>query len=693
MPNLTILTHPMIPGIDAPSVARTGYPVDDVSGASLEDALTTAYGTDAHMMACAPVEVELDEDATTLIRPTYGVLGELDITMVALIGDVDAPGHSKDEDWAAETRERLNGCPYAWYETRGGFRIVAPLKTSDQVTISSRSEAAQWTEFYLGWCEWLQSEHGLELDRSCKDWTRLYRLPNVIRDGIQTPAAHHRIMGALSNWDVDHWTAPTALTKPKPTADRKAPARDDQDAVLARAHALASRLPPSVEGHDGDLTLFRAANEIATVVGPDSDLIEAVLTETFNPRCLPEWPASKLTREAHTAAGRRTRDASIERLAERWQSRTATGRTRVANDPELVPAGSSDAAPLWDWSQPEQPIDWICKQLAIAPSDRKVTIIGGNPGAGKGPLAGYLATCFAVSGLVFGSWPAKRCNVGILDFEGARLSARRIASYARGMGVDPKTIGSRIQLRDASPSSMLDPDLGWVRDWVRAAGIEVLIVDSYTSAASGLGLDPNKLEFGNLALALGSLGICVIIVAHARKPGLGQRGEKPLLGDIAGSAALGGYAATGISVWRPDDDDPALLRIGCMRAPDEWFPSFDIRWHRKDDGRVWFPEMITAEDRDVTREDERRVKLSRHANDVIAQIRFESGEVQTRIRERSGVSGSTFARVIGMLVDADIIRLADGARGATCVLPSWRGSRPRVRCTARDDGGDTLVQL
>jgi hypothetical protein len=76
----------------------------------------------------------------------------------------------------------------------------------------------------------------------------------------------------------------------------------DMSPHLARAHALAQRLAPSVEDHGGDEALLRAATELATVLGEDAAAITAVLTETFNPRCLPPWPAAKLKREAGRAA-------------------------------------------------------------------------------------------------------------------------------------------------------------------------------------------------------------------------------------------------------------------------------------------------------------------------------------------------------------------------------------------------------
>jgi hypothetical protein len=85
-------------------------------------------------------------------------------------------------------------------------------------------------------------------------------------------------------------------------------------ADLDRARALAKRLPPSVEGHGGDAALFRAANELSTVLGEDVDAVLVVLAETFNPRCMPQWDQVKLRREAERAAGRQaTPEARMRR--------------------------------------------------------------------------------------------------------------------------------------------------------------------------------------------------------------------------------------------------------------------------------------------------------------------------------------------------------------------------------------------
>jgi predicted P-loop ATPase len=108
---------------------------------------------------------------------------------------------------------------------------------------------------------------------------------------------------------------------------------------LARAHALAARLAPSVEGHGGDEALLKAATELATILGEDSQAIGAVLIETFNPRCAPPWPTAKIAREAERAA---LRQASPEA---RYNRRAAQRAAVEAPPPDADPTALAFHAP------------------------------------------------------------------------------------------------------------------------------------------------------------------------------------------------------------------------------------------------------------------------------------------------------------------------------------------------------------
>ena len=56
---------------------------------------------------------------------------------------------------------------------------------------------------------------------------------------------------------------------------------------------------------------------------------------------------------------------------------------------------------------------------------------------------------------VFGQFPVKRARTLILDFEGARLTARRIRSHCRGLGVDAAAeLPGWLMLKPCTPAEM-----------------------------------------------------------------------------------------------------------------------------------------------------------------------------------------------------------------------------------------------
>lgn len=270
-------------------------------------------------------------------------------------------------------------------------------------------------------------------------------------------------------------------------------------------------------------------------------------------------------------------DAHAQRI---WAACTPRAPWRPA-EPEAIEGDPDDV----DIAGEDEPLDYIIKGLALAPNDQKISLLGGEAGAGKGPLAAYLAVCVALGVPAFGKLDVRQCNVGILDFEGARLTKRRIRTHVAGLKRNPEELRGRLYLNRCEPGVSVE----WIKEWVEERGIGFLIIDSYTSALMGQGVDEKSPEFAAFAKELAAVPACVLAVAHARKPISTAKHERPALGDIAGSYALGAMAATGISVWRPKPDDDALVRVGCMRAPEEPFASFGVRWTHSSDGAAWVP--------------------------------------------------------------------------------------------------------
>lgn len=558
----------------------------DLEAVDLSDALARTWPDDAHFFAYEARTLPIaNSDRRALARllhethddrpAIYDVLEHLDVPevrMLYLVGDVDPPGHVATAEWRAEVEPALEASGLTWYRTRNGARVVCPLP--NPFVITTREHARLWWDLYLGWRQYLIDEHGIEIDPKCKDWTRCYRLPNVVRDGkTETSAVHH---GGVAFDLQQMWHTPAQGVAPDPKRTEKC-----ESEVLARAMAVAERMPPSVEGHGGDEALFKCACELASVTRGDADAVAVVLEGVFNERCLPPWPASKLDYEARRACDRYRSNPTaqaLDRIAERNEQQLPPA------PPAALPTRAQPGAwqDPWDahldFDEPLPEIDYYCEGLCIARCQGKVTVLGGSPNAGKSPIADHLAVSFALGLSAFGVHPCRQTNVIVLDWEGQRRTFRRCMRIATALGRNPADLKGRLFVLDASrlgdPTS--DEFLLRLHEKCEALGAEVVLVDSYTSAMMASGIEPNNPRYAVLMMQLGKLDRVVICVAHANKASASA--GKPRLEDIAYTGALGGYAETVIVAWHPDRDDKNLTRIGCARAPETEFSEFDIRF-------------------------------------------------------------------------------------------------------------------
>jgi hypothetical protein len=258
------------------------------------------------------------------------------------------------------------------------------------------------------------------------------------------------------------------------------------------------------------------------------------------------------------------------RVAERLRASHYRG---AANDTGIDPWDDDT-----DFTGDDEPLEYACEGLRLAPSRGKISVIAGNAGGGKGPIANHLAVCFALGLKAFGVHECVQSKVLLVDYEGRRLTKRRLRRMARALGRDPAELQNRVYHVDASATgSALDgANIGAIARRVEQDEIEVVILDSYTTAMLGSGIDSNSPQYAELAQALGRLGVTVIAVAHAAKAH--ARDGVPHLSDIAGSGALGALAQTAIMVHYPAEADPFRVSITCARAPETPFAPFEIRF-------------------------------------------------------------------------------------------------------------------
>lgn len=221
----------------------------------------------------------------------------------------------------------------------------------------------------------------------------------------------------------------------------------------------------------------------------------------------------------------------------------------------------------------DTPIDYLCPGLRLAPNlGGKISLLAGLPGAAKGPTLDHIAVCHAFGLPVFGVYPCREVSVLVLDYEGWRLTMRRMARIARALGYDVARLQERVEVRDVAGMNLLADSTYYA---LEAAKPGLLCLDSYTTAMLPTGLDPNKIEFANFAMMLASLECATLVNAHANKAP--AKGERPTLQQVSGSSALAALAQTGIVTWHPDyDKEPNRVGVACMRAPETGFESFEI---------------------------------------------------------------------------------------------------------------------
>ena len=182
---VTVFPDKFLPGWQGETedgkASRDGELLTAYSSPDILKALETSYPTDAHFV---PYYLEGCEgsprlnkgthvDETTGKAPALGTRVLFD----TLVLDVDGPGHKATQAWVHAQTSILDATPWGdtvgWYMTRGGYRLLwhlpEPLPPEEYIRILLRLSS-------------LLSAYGIEADR-LKDWTRVYRLPFVVRDG------------------------------------------------------------------------------------------------------------------------------------------------------------------------------------------------------------------------------------------------------------------------------------------------------------------------------------------------------------------------------------------------------------------------------------------------------------------------------------------------------------------------------
>ena len=193
-----------------------GWP-DHAAGAepkytSVPAALRAKHDTDAHFAAYSVPRIARRLNTGAAGHPALPD----GIPLVVFVVDVDAPethaANARDggkrvapESWRVPMREKVAALraehpAFVAYETRGGFRLLALLATPHVIRDAASVEA--WRVFYGRALGWLHRSHGITGDPSCHDWTRLYRLPCVVRAKGEPPQQWPMHGDAPGRWEA-----------------------------------------------------------------------------------------------------------------------------------------------------------------------------------------------------------------------------------------------------------------------------------------------------------------------------------------------------------------------------------------------------------------------------------------------------------------------------------------------------------
>jgi len=207
------------------------------------EACATEFDWDAHAAAysCPAIARRLGGAGALAYAPR----------MVMFVVDVDGPSHVRTPEWWAQEREKVRAAfrargPGYCFTTRGGYRLAWGL--ADELVVDSPTAAARWTASYEEWIGELARDHGIIADDTTSDWTRLFRLPRVARDGgpVTVPDEEIGYAAKMGAWRSPYVPAddPRCQRAQSEAIDIPVAAPVDDDRLELAGRALARVWPP-----------------------------------------------------------------------------------------------------------------------------------------------------------------------------------------------------------------------------------------------------------------------------------------------------------------------------------------------------------------------------------------------------------------------------------------------------------------
>ncbi|HEY4117890.1 MAG TPA: hypothetical protein VGM56_08545, partial [Byssovorax sp.] len=301
----------------------------------MEAALSRAWRHDAHAVAYAthgPDGEPLERQPRVTKEGLAWVQGQgFGVTASTLLADVDCPDHGA---WTPSLRTKFDAafaasptCSTAGlFFTAHGARIVQPLASPLDVEAFERVLGA--------WLLRLRND-GIAADLGCRDWTRFFRLPLVMRDGVRTATivdTSHMVAVALEVPPAEPERAPRRRGAPRPVAGFVDTLDDAWRERVVPVVAVMAAIPLGTR-HATSLAIAGALLQLR--VSPE--LVPALASHMANAA---GWDGGKALVDARSTVDRWAQRSPHTRLA--WLERTApdvaTALRRVVIAPRVVDA-------------------------------------------------------------------------------------------------------------------------------------------------------------------------------------------------------------------------------------------------------------------------------------------------------------------------------------------------------------------
>ena len=236
----------------------------------LRDALTRVYPTNAHLVTYVVPGLRRQPRINKPGLATFDGFPEVGVFFCDLDNTPHVPWTPAMHEAALGRYESLEILQTAGiYHTKNGARVVQPLV---------RPLPVEQVEPYIArWFGELKAA-GLNPDKACKDWTRLFRLPNVFRDGehFRTPYLNLDRMQPIALEPL--WDPPPLRAAPTARTMRPVPRLDWRPDVPAEWREPVQTIAAAVRGVQSEWhTLFLALSGALLRRGTPPDLLPAII--------------------------------------------------------------------------------------------------------------------------------------------------------------------------------------------------------------------------------------------------------------------------------------------------------------------------------------------------------------------------------------------------------------------------------